>query len=58
MGIGFCIIISVPFDYPTLIRRNIKMEGFTVTDRYLSQWFDGISVLRDWLLEVNSYNFT
>jgi prostaglandin reductase 1 len=40
----------VPFDYAALIYKNIKMEGFMVL-RFAKEWYDGISQLRDWIIE-------
>jgi prostaglandin reductase 1 len=40
----------VPFDYATLIYKNIKMEGFIVY-RFKDEWLDGINQLRDWIIE-------
>ncbi|OXA64243.1 prostaglandin reductase 1 [Folsomia candida] len=40
----------VPFDYGTMIYKQIKMEGFMVV-RWWQEWFQGVSQLRDWIIE-------
>lgn len=40
----------VPFDYNSLIYKNIRMEGFMV-GRWSAEWFKGITQLRDWVVE-------
>lgn len=40
----------VPFDYASLIYKNIKMEGFMVM-RWAKEWLEGIHQLRDWIVE-------
>ncbi|CAG7720408.1 unnamed protein product [Allacma fusca] len=40
----------VPFVYMNLIYKGIKMEGFLVY-QFAKEWLDGISQLRDWIIE-------
>jgi len=40
----------VPFDYWSLIYKNLKMEGFMVM-RWQKEWLEGIHQLRDWIIE-------
>jgi len=41
---------KVPFDYFSLIYKQIKMEGFMVL-RWQKEWLDGITQMRDWIVE-------
>ncbi|CAG7730387.1 unnamed protein product [Allacma fusca] len=40
----------IPFDYMSFIYKGIKMEGFLVL-QFAKEWLDGISQLRDWIIE-------
>ncbi|CAL8110122.1 unnamed protein product [Orchesella dallaii] len=40
----------VPFDYGSMIYKNITMEGLHVL-RWRDEWYTGINQLRDWILE-------
>ena len=49
---AFMLRKTVPFDYFSLVYKNIKMEGFMV-QRWEKEWLEGIYQLRDWIIEVS-----
>jgi len=39
-----------PLNFPAMIYKNIKLEGFMVL-RFAKDWFQGINKMRDWIIE-------
>jgi prostaglandin reductase 1 len=44
------VIPQVPFDYPTLRLRGVRLEGFQVI-QWSDRWFEGLHQIRDWIVE-------
>jgi len=43
--------ITVPFDYQSMIYKQIKMEGFMV-NRWFSEFPEGVGQLAEWIHQV------
>jgi prostaglandin reductase 1 len=43
-------IPMVPFDYPSLRMRGVRLEGFHVL-KWDKRWFEGLNQIRDWIVE-------
>lgn len=48
-------LFSVPFDYATFRIKQVRMEGFQVS-QWDDRWFEGLNQIRDWIVEVISNN--